>query len=60
MKRGLGGIKSKHVHILRDGHMRQSPGYSSIHAISIITEGFRLPDEALRAIYEYVQKYAEK
>lgn len=50
----------KRVHILRDGMMRRGSDYGTVHAISIITDGFRIPDDALRKIRDFVQKFADR
>lgn len=50
----------KRVHVLRDGLMRRGSNYGTVHAVSIITDGFRLPDDALRKIRDFVQKFADR
>ena len=53
-------VKTPRVHILRDGHMLRGSDYGTVYAVSVVTEGFRLPDRALNAILEYARKFDPK
>lgn len=51
---------TQRVHILRDGALRRGPGFCTTYSVSVITDGFQIPDEALRRICAYVQKIASE
>lgn len=60
MSPGTAKTDTHRVHVLRDGMMRRGSNYGTVHSVSIITDGFMIPDDALQKIRKYVQKIADK